>query len=1075
MQIFKALLNKYKTQINSGIALRAILSTALLFICGLHLYFLLWQVLTAYAPALIYANIAIRSALALSIIYLLLQAYRNFWDHVQVARYLDQSHGTEDDLYQNSFEIYARDGESPISTALVSTAQERLQAQRYPVPKVLNAHQAFVMAFVTLGIFAYWAFAWADFQPAFKQFYSNRPPEILYKSDITLSPGNLTVGKNQPVLLKIEQPDPRLKHRLYYRYAESWRELGLSQNTYLFSRLDNSIEYYAANEVTKSPIYKITVLDEPIVRKWQVNYSYPAYTGLAAYADSLSYGNVEAYAHTMVSLAIQSNIPIQRATMVFEDASRKELIGTSAQSYITQFRVEQNRNWYLEMEDSLGRISRPEEKQIRVIPDNPPQIRILFPGQDLSLNQDLMLPLIISADDDFGLANCSLHYQVNTDAEQNLPIQSVIRSKLYNTDYLWDMKHLDLFPGDVVTYWAEIYDNAPQPQKASSAKFRARFPSIEEIYAEIEQKEQQKKDELTSSLEENQKLQERFEEKRREILKNPELKWEDKQELSNILEKQQELTQQVENIAENYNDLINKMQANSTLSQDTLQKMIKIQELMQEIATDELMDAMRKMEDAMQKVSPEALKKAMEDFKFSMEDFAKKIEQTLALLESIKNEQAVQKALQISEELEKMQKALHDKTMDSKQDAQKLAADQAQIKEKYDTLEQELNKLKQMLAKDPEASKQLDELMKDMKKSQAKQDMQNSEQSLQKNQRSQAQQAQAEAMEKMRRFSLKLSQMKESMSSGSQGAIKASIELAIRELLIFSKQHEATKARYENNPYPIVPELIASYEGLQISLNKLFSQPQVSMVLPPKFFIDLTDANKGYREIFGTLGQSYTPSIRKELDGIQKALNLMAYDLMLALQNSSSGGGGSGMQSMMQMLEQMGQEQMAMNMLTEQLMMQMQGQGGRPDAAMQQQMGKLASDQERLAENLKRALHNNPEAQKQGNAMKQIIEEAEAVARQLRQNQFNPELMKRQENILSRLLDAQRSINKRDTSERRKAEQATGLPMSTSGKGIDYESLRKATLLEAGFKSYPREYQQLIMEYLKLLQEGSGQ
>ena len=145
------------------------------------------------------------------------------------------------------------------------------------------------------------------------------------------------------------------------------------------------------------------------------------------------------------------------------------------------------------------------------------------------------------------------------------------------------------------------------------------------------------------------------------------------------------------------------------------------------------------------------------------------------------------------------------------------------------------------------------------------------------------------------------------------------------------------------------------------------------------------------------------------------------------------------------------------------------------DGAMRDQIGKLASDQERMAENLKRALQNNPDAQKQSNAIKQIIDEAEAVARQMRQNQFNPDLMKRQENILSRLLDAQKSIDKRDTSERRQAEQASGLPVSPGLSGIDYESLRRATLLEEGFKSYPREYQQLIMEYLKLLQQGAGQ
>ena len=1075
MQRLNDYLNKYKLRINSGIAIRAILGSLVLFICALHLWFLLWQVLGAHNPALIYANIAIRAALALVIISVLWQAYRNFSGQLEVARYLDILHGSNDDLYQNALELYRQNGDNEVTRALTRAAEDRLSQNSYRVPRAISPHQAFLMAFLGIGILLYWAFSMADFRAAFTQFYTNRAPQIIYKTEIDLEPGNLTVGKNQQVLIRVIDPDPRLNHRLYFRYLDSWRELGLSGNSYLFSRLENSIEYYVENEVAKSPIYKITVLDEPIVRAWLVSYQYPAYTQIPSFSDSLSYGNIEAYAGSMVSLRITSNIPVTEASMVFDDASELKLNRSSDTEYIARLKVRESRTWYLQMKDALGRVSRPEEKYIRLIPDNPPQIRIIFPAQDVNLNQDLMLPLIISADDDFGLANCSLFYSVNNDPAQSIPIQSVISSKMFNTDYLWSLANLDLFPGDVVSYWAEIYDNAPTPQKAISSKYRARFPSIEEIYKEIEQQEQEKQNELSSNLEESRELQERFEEKRRELQKNPELKWEDKQELENILEKQQELSEQVESIAEDYQDLINKMQANSTLSQDTLQKMMKIQELMQEIATDEMRQAMQKLEEAMQNVSAEALKKAMEDFKFSMEDFAQKIEQTLALLESIKNEQAVQKALQISEELEKLQKALHDKTMDSSENTQKLAEDQAQIQEKYDALQQELQKLEEMLAKDPDASQQLDELMQDMKQSKADQDMQQSQQSLMQNKRSQAQQAQAEAMEKMRRFSLKLSQMKESMSSGTQAAIAQSIELAIRELLIFSKQHEATKAQYESNPYPIVPDLIASYEGLQISLNKLFSQPQVSMMIPPKFFIDLTDTNKAYRDIFGSLGQSYTPNISRHLDGVQQGLNLMVYDLMLAMQNSSSGGGGGGMQSMMQMLEQMGQEQMAMNMLTEQLMMQMQAQGGKMDSAMREQIGKLASDQERLAENLKRALQNNPDAQKQGNTLKQIIEEAESVARQLRQNQFNPDLMKRQDHILSRLLDAQRSINKRDTSERRKAEQASGLPMPMSGTGIDYESLRRATMLEDGFRSYPREYQQLIMEYLRLLQEGTNQ
>lgn len=1073
MHEYNALLNKYLRTMNLGIAIRAFIGSALIFVCGLHLYFVLWLILGAYSPALLYANIGIRIGMGLSILFIVWQAYRDMWNPLMVARFLDELHGSKDDLYQNALELAQKSPENQISKALLAAARERMESCKYQMPKPIAARTLYVIAIFMFAIFSFWYWFSADFQVAFRQFYSNRVPKIIYKEDLTLSPGNISIGKNQSLLIRIESPDPRLNHRLFYRVGESWRELGISQNSYLFPRLEQSIEYYAENEITKSPVYKVKVLDEPVVRKWLVSYDYPSYTGIPAFTDSMSYGNIEAYKGSTVRLRIESNIVLKSATMVFEDASRISLTHLGGKDYISQIRVNKSGSWYLELEDELGRKSRPEEKFIRVLPDDPPQIRIVFPGEDTTLNQNLMLPLIISADDDFGLANSSLYYQVNAEAVQSVNIQNVIPGKMFNTDYLWDMNSLGLFPGDVVSYWAEIWDNAPQPQKGISNRFRVRLPSISEIYAEIEREENRGKDELSQTLDESEKLQERFEQKRRELLQDPKLDWEDKKDLEDILAKQDELNEQVENIADSYQELIDKMQVNSTLSQDTLQKMMKIQELMQEIATGEMMEAMRKLEDAMQNVNQEALKKALEDFKFSMEDFAKQIEQTLALLESIKNEQAVQKALQISEEIEKMQKSINDRTQESSSDNAKLAEDQAQASQRYENLEQELKKLQEMLKKDPQASRQLQELMNDMQQSKAKEDMQQSQQSLTQNQRSQAMQAQQSAMEKMRRFTLKLGEMKQSMSSGSQGETMQALETAIREILIFSKKHEQTKARYQNDPYPLVPELIAAYEGMQISLNKLFSKPQVSMVIPPKFYIDLTDTNKAYRDIFGTLGQSFTPSISNQLVAIQKGLNLMAHDLMIAMQNSSSGGGGGGgMQSLMQMLEQMGQEQMAMNMLTQQLMMQMQAQGGGMDKAMQEQMGKLASDQERLAENLKRALQRDPEAQKQGNAIKQIIEEAEAVARSLRQNQFSDELMKRQENILSRLLDAQRSINKRDTSERREARRSTGQASQNRPQAVDYDRLRRAMMLDEGFKNYPREYQQLIMEYLKMLEEG---
>jgi hypothetical protein len=1077
MNEFVSKLHRYQRSLNLRIIARAVVAAVLCFVSGLHIYYLAWLNLPSQSRILFYANLLIRISLVLVILFILLEAYRRLFTELKTARWLDLSIDHKDDLYQNLYELKGQGTDRDVIEAMASAAAGRLRRESHALPRLYPSSAVFVIMFIALGIGSLWALSWQDFRMAFRQFYTNRAEAVAYKRTIELSPGNATVGRNSQLIIKVLDPDPRLNHRLFYRWDKQWRELGMTDNSLSFNSLEYSIEYYVKNEVAQSPVYKVECLDEPMVMRWELNYKYPAYTGLGTALDTLSQGNIEAIRHSEVILSLTTNIPVRKAEMKFGDGKTLNLQSIDPRNLSGRLSVDSPQTWYLELVDHLGRKSTPEEKTITVLPDNPPEVRILFPGEDVTLNQNMLLPLIISANDDFGLGNLTLHYQLNNSPPQSDILQSIIPSRLYTMDHTMDLRSLELLPGDQITYWAEVFDNSPERQSALSAKYKARFPSIEEIYREIERQESLKTNELESALDKSRDLQQDFEQKRRELLKETNPSWEDKKQLEEILGDQEKLNRQVEDVADDFQNLIDKMQANEAISAETLQKMQRIQELMQEISNEELQQAMDKLAQSLQNVNPEELRKAMENFKFSMEDFSQKIDQTLQLLESIKKEQAMEKALQISQEMEQMQDALSRKTSDQSQDPNKLAQDQKTISDKYDSLREELKNIDKMLdpAKDKDVKQQLAELNEQMKSGQLEQNLSQSQKQLMQNNRSASMQSQQEALSKMRQFTQRLAEMKNSMGGGSQQEVISAMQNAIRELLIFSKKHEELRARYGSDPYQIIADLIAHYDGIQLSLNRLFSVPQVTMFLPPKFYIDLGDANRAYREIFINVNEMQYIRIPEQLGAIQKGINLMIYDLMQTLNNPSAGSGsGSGMQSLLQMLEQMSQQQMAMNMLTEQLMMQMQQQGGRMDAAMQQQIQKLASDQQRLADNLKRAMQNNPEAQKQGNAIKQIVEEAEAISRQLKNNQLSPDLLERQENIISRLLDAQRSINKREFSEKRKAE--TGDPnASQSDTATDFDSLRRKAMLDDAYRLFPPSYQQVILKYLKLLNEGTGQ
>jgi hypothetical protein len=132
---------------------------------------------------------------------------------------------------------------------------------------------------------------------------------------------------------------------------------------------------------------------------------------------------------------------------------------------------------------------------------------------------------------------------------------------------------------------------------------------------------------------------------------------------------------------------------------------------------------------------------------------------------------------------------------------------------------------------DKDIKQQLDELQRDMKQSNLEKDMSSSQQSPAKTSvRIHA--VTIEALEKMRRFTLKMGQMRESYGRWQPKRVAEAMQRAIRELRIFSKNHEQLSARLGSDPTSFMNDVIAQYDGLQILLNKLFSAPQVSMFVP---------------------------------------------------------------------------------------------------------------------------------------------------------------------------------------------------------------------------------------------------
>jgi hypothetical protein len=102
-----------------------------------------------------------------------------------------------------------------------------------------------------------------------------------------------------------------------------------------------------------------------------------------------------------------------------------------------------------------------------------------------------------------------------------------------------------------------------------------------------------------------------------------------------------------------------------------------------------------------------------------------------------------------------------------------------------------------------------------------------------------------------------------------------------------------------------------------------------------------------------------------------------------------------------------------------------------------------------------------------------VIEEMKQVEQDLSQLVVNRELIQRQEKILSRLLDVQRSVRQREFKEKRESEvgkeyQIPPTPTLPADLG-ERKKLLREKLLQALKEDYPKDYERLIKLYFESL------
>lgn len=863
--------------------------------------------------------------------------------------------------------------------------------------------------------------------------------------------------------------------------------------------LKSTTEYFVSVEENKSDKFKITVVDRPLVRSFQLKVTLPSYTRLSPRLLDENVGDVSAYPGSRVDVQLTASEELSEASMVFNDSTMVPLKCGEARA-VGSIGIKRDRTYHFQIvgRNGLANIF-PVEYTIKALPDEYPTAEILAPAKNVELTEEMKLNLFIRIKDDFGFSQLRLAYKlVQSRYEQPDTAATYVNIPLARNDqivmevpYAWDLSSMHLVPEDAVSYYVEVFDNdeVNGPKAGKSETYLLRLPSLEEVFSDVSHDQVQSMESMKNVARQAEELKHDVEDLQRELKKQnrEKLDWQQQNKAEQMLQQYESMKKKLEDASQKLDESVKKMEENKVLSDETLEKYLELQKLMDQLKSPELQEALKKLRESTKQLSPEQMKQATEQLKFSEEQFRQSLERTIELLKRIAIEQKIDELLKRAEELKKQQEALKQQASKTNpSDEQKrndLARQQQGLQQQADSLQKETKDLKDKMDEFPKEMplQEMSKAQQQLQNQQLQQKMNSAAQKMKAGDMQQAQEDQQQAMDGLNQFEEQMQEVKKALSDKQMKEVVNKMRKQIENILELSKREENLKNQTQSLE-PNSRRFREAAEGQNEEINNLGNVANEMAELAKKSFAISPEMGKEIGNAMRQMGdamqglESRNPLGTSAKQGeAMGSLNRAAMMMQNALNGMMQGGeGGMTMAGLMGRLGQTAGAQGSINQGTQSAMGQGEGLTQQQMAEYQRLAGQQAAVQKSLEE-LSREAKNAGEYSRLLGDIDRVAQEMKEVQTDLEQNHVNPETIRKQDRILSRLLDSQRSVRERDYEKRRRAETGNSIshasPSDFDVTTQEGKNRLREELLKALEGKYSKDYEELIKKYFEQLEK----
>jgi hypothetical protein len=921
-----------------------------------------------------------------------------------------------------------------------------------------------------------------------------------------INPDSLQAVQFSDYLLKVKVEGAALPNEVFISLGNvqyRLEKLAANEFAYRFANVQKDTEFKLFASGVESRDYLLNVLRKPSILSFSTRLDFPAYIGRAD-EELANVGDLVVPQGTDIGWVFNAQ-NTDNLQLKFGNDPGAEAKRFDDELFQYRRRALRDETYKLFLSNTLLQGADSVAYTITVIPDLHPQIAV----EEFKDSSNLRLAFFAGdASDDYGLSTLTFNYQIKKAKTGQLPMNTVkiekAAGKQIQYDHSWNIGDLNLEPGDEVQYYFEVFDNdgVNGAKSARTGLMTYKMPTLDEFRQQQADNSKEIKEDLEKALKESLKIQDELKKLRDKVLQKKELDWQTRKEMEKLLDRQKQLQEQLQEAKENFEENNKQQQEFNQQNQDLQEKQEKLEQLFEETMSEDMKKLMEDIQKLLEEQNKDQMLEQMEDMQAENEDLSKELERLEELYKQLEVEQLLDQQIQQLEELAKEQEDLAKQTEEEQKNSEQLEKEQQDINEK---LEQMDKKMEDLLKKNEELKRpqKIEDNKKEM--NDAKQDTKDAKQEINNKQNQKAGKKQKSAANKMKNMANKMKQNRESGQQEQMEEDLKTIRQLLENLVGLSFAQEQNKKDVEgttiNTPryvelaqqqYKIKDDFKLVEDSLQALANRQF---QIESIINEK----VAEINGSLRSSLQELEERRVGTATEQQQRSMKSLNDLALLLAESMKNmqeqmaegmpgsqscqkpgsskgkskGKKGEGDSGKEPNDKMSK--GQEDLnkIMKELKERLEKQGKekgnsgGGGGQPGNS--KEFAQLAAKQAALRNALRQLQKEKQEQGKGDKALDEIMDEMNKIETELVNKRLNNEMLRRQDQILNRLLEHEKAEREREQDEQRQAESARQIQPKMPPALEEYLKKRRAEVeqfrtVSPALKPY---YKQLVEEYLK--------